>query len=233
MESLKNPIVEKYKSNIQESLNNIIFSYPFYNKSDKDIVNDAILRGQKRREFAFYIAGGINREEVPVTGEKQIASRTIMPLFDFIDNIKVDFIKLSSFIYPYNFVGDLALNNEEIASTINYSRINTYNKLFSFLNENIIGKPIFITTKLAGGGKYGVSFFYNIVTMDNKDEMANFVRKHFAIERKNFIKSMLRKPYLYFNSPVDQNDKKYCFDALKAFENKLNDELIKIKNITI
>lgn len=217
-----------YRIEIQKLLDKTLFYYPFYSKSDDELISDAFDRGNKQCEFSIFKMGIQEKKFVPAGGgifEKNFF--TLYPLKD--GKLKRVEIKLSSFIYPAQWISMLGDKNvNPLFSTYKSQRVMNYGELYGII-ENLQDKNVLITTSWDGFGKYGVNQCINLFPIGNKNDWADIIRQEFTKERISLLQEILVSPEKYFNSfPVN---KKLALDALKEFEPQIRKEIQYLQNL--
>ncbi|MDD3645643.1 MAG: hypothetical protein PHR19_08970 [Bacteroidales bacterium] len=214
---------EFYKDQIDELLDRTLFSYPFYDKSDDELILDARKRTGSDIEFGLFKLGEPSTKEVFVDNNF-IETKYITLTSTLNTSERPIEIKLSSFIYPLFFIASLLDKKEKMTSTFNYQTFSNYNSLFSEMHRSF-GETVLITSCW-----HLVTIFFkvnkciNIVPTPKDDKsLALLIRKSFVKERSNFIKDFLNKPYKYISFyPVD---KEILNEVFQNYKQKLKDEL--------
>lgn len=212
----------KYRNEIQKLFEKTILSYPFFTKSDDEIISDAIDRGNKQCEFSIFKMGIQEKKFVPAGGG--IFEKNFFSLYSLNDGIKKCIeIKLSSFIYPAQWISNLGdKNSASLYSTFKNRRISSYNELYKLI-EDLQGKNVLMTTSWHGYGKYGLSQCINLLPLDNEYEWADTIRKEFRKERISLLEDLLVSPEKYFNFfPVN---KALALDTVKEFESQIKKDI--------
>jgi len=218
----------KYRSEIQKLIDYPILSYPFYSKSDDELISDAIDRGNKQGEFSILKMGIQEKKFVPAGGG--IFEKNFFSLYSLNDGIKKCIeIKLSSFIYPAQWISNLGdKNSVSLYSTYKNQRISSYNELYELIGD-LHDKNVLMTTSWHGFGKYGLNQCINLLPMGNKNEWADTIRKEFTKERISLLQDLLASPKKYFNFfPVN---KILALDAVKEFEPQIKIDIQFLQNL--
>jgi len=218
----------KYRNEIHKLLEKTIFSYPFFTKSDDELISDAIDRGNKQGEFSIFKMGIQEKKFVPAGGgvfEKNFFS--LYPIYEGIT--KCIEIKLSSFIYPAQWISNLGDNNSaSLYSTYKNRRIYSYNELYELIG-NLHDKKVLMTTSWHGYGKYGLNQCINLLPLGNENEWAEIIRKEFTKERISLLQDLLLSPEKYFDFfPVNKN---LALDAVREFELQIKKDIQFLQNL--
>lgn len=217
-----------YRLEIQKLLDKALLSYPFYAKSDDELISDAVDRGIKQLEFSIFKMGIQEKKSVPVRGD--IFEKNFFSLYSVNDGIEKCFeIKLSSFIYPARLISNLGdKNSDSLYSTYKSQRISSYAKLYKLI-EDLHDKNVLMTTNWHGYGKYGINQCINLLPLGHKNEWADIIRKEFARERISLLQDLLLSPEKYFYFfPVN---KTIALDVVLEFEPQINKDIQFLQNL--
>jgi len=222
---------ESYKNHIDELLERTLFSYPFYDKSDDELISDARKRTESNIEFGLFKLGEPSVKEVFV--DNDFIETKYFTLTSTLNTSESPIeIKLSSFIFPLIFFSSLFDKKEKLRSTFNYQTFNDYNSLFREMKGSF-GETVLITSCWEL-----VTVFHkikkcvNIVPTPKDDKsLALLIRKSFVKDRSNFINDFLNKPHKYI--PTCPVDKEILNEVLQEYQQKLKDELNLLKNYNL
>jgi hypothetical protein len=218
----------KYRKCLDELLKKQLFSYPFYDKSDDELIFDAKERSKKEIEFGLFILG--RRSTKTVVVDDKIIDSKILPLISTSDETqKPTEIKISTFMFPTYFFSSIFDNKESISSTLNYQNYNDYGKFYSSI-EKYYGEIILVTTYW-----HTLSDFCTFVNCANimttpKDEssLANLIRECFVKDRTNFITDIINKPQKYISfCPIDVQ---ILSEVMKEYQHLFEEELNRLEN---
>jgi len=212
----------KYRNEIQKLFEKTILSYPFFTKSDDELISDAIDRGNKQCEFSIFKMGIQEKKFVPAGGG--IFEKNFFSLYSLNDGLKkCTEIKLSSFIYPAQWISNLGdKNSASLYSTYKNQRISSYDELYQLIGD-LQDKNVLMTTSWYGYGKYGLNQCINLLPIGNKNEWADIIRKEFIKERISLFQDLLVSPEKYFNFfPVN---KAIALDVVKEFEPQIRKDI--------
>jgi len=223
-----NPL-DKY---IKEFLDRTIIFYQFYEKTDNDIIYDAILRGKCGfQEFSIYQLGELYSKEqlIPSSQGKIVNSQYLK--FHPIDNELKDksfIVNISSFIYPLRFPFDFDNQFPELYYKFNNERITSQTVLYEIL-ESHLGKEVLITTCWDGMSKFGnFRDVFNIIPLpQNEKEVVNIIKQNYRFERKKLIELLITFPkrlFLIHPEFVKETDS-YIKELIVPYMDLLNNEL--------
>jgi len=225
---LQNIQDNKYRNEFKRLLHNTIFSYPFYEKNDMELVEDAKSRSNELCEFALYRIENHDSKIVPVQGQAfKIQFLSLKPLVEDV-KFNIASIKLSSFIYPSKAIASISDKNApSLYSTFDNQVIRKYYDLFNKI-EKLSGCMVLLTRCLFAMGKSG-TYCVNIIPIEDEKNIAKIIRFHFKKERINFIKDFFNMKYDNFNfGPVDID---IANNILSEFKPILEAELEKMHEI--
>lgn len=216
---------------LSKLLSRTLFSYSFDEKSDAEIIYDAIERAKKYAEFAIYKLNDFSSKwvYVPSKGVKVETKYIELHPYNIADESKFLEIKVSSFIYPLT-LPDL---ESKIVSKISNHVFFNYRDLDSAL-DNLIGCNILVTTcwmafpSIGGGPKQVV----NIEKLPDKlEDAAKPIRFYFAKERIRMIKEVLENPRKYTCSSL--KEEKDIQESLDRHRQMLMNELVRLESINL
>jgi hypothetical protein len=221
--------IQKYKSALKSILERTILKYPFDEKTDAELIADAIERGSFQTEFAIFRIGETERNMVPFRGE--VHEKTIFSLhtLNLSKRNRIE-IKLSSFIYPVHLIAMLGQKGiEALYSTYKNKRITSYSELYQVL-ETLTGEKVLVTTSWEGLNKYAsISDCINIVPLAEENKMAEVIRAEFIKARIQLFQELRVLPGKYFNFGPVKND--VALEAFKEFEHEIRMKLNKLQNM--
>jgi hypothetical protein len=217
----------KYRDEFLRILNTTIFSYPFDEKTDVELVNDAINRGTILSAFALYKIKNHEIINVPVSGNlKEIKYLTLKSLVENKEDARIE-IKLSSFIYPSTplsmFLKENALS---YYSTFDNQKINDYAQLYKKIEKHI-DCVVLVTTYNHTIAKFGGMECVNIIPIENEKDIADIIRINLRKERIKFIEDLFEMRFNYFRfSPVDKTLAKNILTEFSAILSAEYDKLV-------
>lgn len=219
----------KYRQQFEYIIKRTLFSYPFYDKSDEELISDAINRDNKNLEFRLFKLG--EREVKTVLARGKLVDTRYLPLISLRDDNKIQpiEIKITSFKYPSLFMSSVLDKEEKIRSTFNYETFDEYSDLYKAI-EQYYGERILITTCWDTVTDFiSITRSVNLVPIPRNDsEAAEIIRRSFIRERKRFIEDIYKKPKKYINfCPVDEN---LLAAAFKEFEPIFIEEVNRLNN---
>lgn len=219
--------LQDYKWKINSLFERTILSYDFQNKTDTEIISEAIERGSNQNEFGLFQLGKTTQEEVPVRGKLYSKTAVLMTSINSSGKERISEVKLSSFIYPSYLLTHSDESQEIIFSTIHSKRIRDYSDLFSVLRMGE-GYKILVTTSWSAFNEFATeSVCVNLVYLNNENN-AEVIRKEFRKARIEFLNELLKKPWRYFNSGMIDHD--IAREAIKEFEPQIKSLL---KNLEV
>lgn len=191
--------ISVYRSEFIRILGTTIFSYPFDEKTDIELVNDAINRGTGLSEFALYKIKNHEIINVPVSGNlREIKYLTLKSLVENNDDTSIN-IKLSSFIYSSTPVSTFMKENAiSYYSTFENKKVERYHQLYNVI-ERHIDSLVLVTTCMYTVAKFGGMECVNIIPIENKMDIANIIRIHLRNERVKFIEDLFELRFNYFH----------------------------------
>lgn len=217
-----------YRNQIEMLLGRTLFSYPFYYKSDDELITDARNRTKSNIEFGLFKLGAPSVKEVVVNNN--LVDTKYFTLSSTIDTSVAPIeIKLSSFRYPLLFISSFVDKEEKMTSTFKYQTFSNYNSLFEEI-QGSYGKTILITSCWELMTAFvKINKCVNIVPTPKDDTLlANLIRKSYVKERSNFINDFLDKPYKYI--PTYPVNKEILNIVFQEYQQKLDDELSLLEN---
>lgn len=212
-----------YEKDFKDLLNRTLISYPFYDKSDAELITDTKRRTSDDIEFGLFKIEGEGKNSYFIDSQP-IDSRVLILKNTLNSEDKVE-IKLSSFVYPSYFMSSVIDKKELMKSSFNYQSYTDYRKL----NNEVIyytGKTVLVTCSWILMSKYikSVNCVNIIEAPSDEKQLAQLIRKCFMKERKMFIQDIINKPSKYVSSlPVNDNILKEVFGLYRPkFEAELN-----------
>lgn len=208
-----------------------LFSYPFYDKTDEELIADSINKDKTNFEFGLFELGKRDIKTVPVRGE--IVEMRYIPLINLNSNKNIEpiHIKLSSFLYPSFFIALFPDKTDTIQSSYNYQTFNNYSELYKSMEIHYGHKVLISTCWETITNLGGVTDCVNIIPITDDLKTADSIRYYFIKERKKFINEILNKPHKYFSSrPIYADIAK---DVLGEYKDKLENELRRLNNCEI
>ncbi len=212
----------QYKHEISKLLKKTTLDYPFYDKTNEQLVADAIERARTQTEFAILKVGSIDSTYVPLHGEQHL--KTTLALNALNSERNPGKIKLSSFMYPCILPGVL----KEIYSTINNKRIASYKGLYSKLEE-LKYSVVLVTTSWQALNNFATySECINIVPLPEGYDKGEIIRKEFTEARRELLNELLVTPAKHFECGVlNQN---LVLEALREYEPEIRRRLNLLPN---
>ncbi len=216
-----------YRNEFNKLLNRTIFSYPFYLKTDQELISDAKNRNGAGDEFGLFFLGEKSLKTVPIQGN--FVDVQYLPLKSYTNDKESIHVKLSSFVYPAIFMSDFLSPGTKvhIQSKIGGEIFSSYNILYDVIEKNS-GKMVLLTSNWAAITKLGnVTSCVNLIIIEDERKTADIIREQFKKERIEFINSLIDIPHRHFTSgPVDGNKSRSIFEEYKS---TVINELEKIK----
>jgi hypothetical protein len=212
-----------FKEDLMKFLNEHWFAYPFDQKNDDELIQDAILRGQKHKDFAIYNLKKRSSKWVYIPDENIEVETSFIELHSLNtpDETRFFELKLSSFKFPITL-----LNFEtKVLSKIGGCTFTNYKELLSNIN-NLIGCNIFVTTCWWGFPSIGrgAKPAMNIEKLPDKlEDVAKAIRYYFASERMRIINEVMENPKKYISTSI--KDKEFIMGTLDIHREKLENEL--------
>lgn len=118
-----------YRNHLNKLINKTLLSYPFYDKTDEEIISDAKERTKNNMKFGLFKLESREVKEVVVFGNS--INTLYFPLRSTLNEKEKPIeIKISSFSYPLYFNPSLSDKNETMKSTFNYQTFNDYGSLY-------------------------------------------------------------------------------------------------------
>jgi len=221
--------IQRYKSAIKSILGKTILEYPFDEKTNAELIADAIERGGIQTEFAIFRMGETERKMVPFRGEAHEKTTFSLNSLKEGKRNRVE-IKLSSFIYPVHLLAMFGKEGiDDLYSTYKNKRITSYSELYQVL-EILNGKKILVTTSWQGLNKYAsFSDCINIVPLPEEDKMTEVIRTEFIKARIKLLQELMVHPGKYFDFGAVKNN--IALEALKEFEPEIRMKLHKLQNM--
>lgn len=221
--------ISTYRDQFEKLFSRTLYSYPFYDKTDEELITDAINKDPNIIEFGLFKLGERDEKTVPTRGGS--ADMKYIPLISLQnDAVSID-IKLSSFIFP---CFHLAIGTDaKIRSTFNSKLVDSCEELYKLL-DMYSNETVLVTTCWSA---MSIKFFssttcVNIIPITESSETANIIRNCFKEERIKFINEIFITPHKYFSvGMVDQAIAKELFE--EYYKEKLTTELGKLKSYII
>ncbi len=218
-----------YKNNINDILENSLFSYPFYDKSDQQLIIDAKNRTDKSIVFGLFelrecesksvIAGNgaVDTKYLPLKSTASLSETIIQ-------------IKVSSFVYPAYFMTSMFDKKHSLRSTFNYEHFDDYYSILNYSKE-YIGQVVLVTScwdLMSGFGNF-VKCVNIMSTPQNDSALANLIRECFLNERIKFLDEFVENPEKFM--PNINVDKFILNEVLIEYQPKFKSELNRLKNL--
>lgn len=221
-----------YRKQFNNLIKRPLFSYPFYEKTDEELISDAVKRNDDNLEFRLFKFG--ERDTKTVMARGKLVETRYFPLINLLNEneTKPIEIKITSFKFPALLMSSVLDKEEKIRSTFNYQTFDEYYELYRSI-EGYYGKRVLITTCWDAVTDFISSVkCVNIVPVTDDDmETAQIIRKCFLRDRRTFIEDILQKPKKYMNfSPVDEVTIARIFDEFKPL---FIEELARIDSYSI
>lgn len=221
-----------YRKQFDDLIKRKLFSYPFYDKSDEELIIDAICVTKNNLEFSLFKLGP--RDVKTVVARGKIVETRYLPLISLVNevDIKPIEIKISSFKYPALFMSSVLDKVEKNRSTFNYKTFDEYSDLYRTIEKHY-GERILITTCWDNVTDFiSTVKCVNLVAVPSDDEVAaEIIRECFLRDRRKFIDDMLQKPKKYMSfCPVDEEILAGVFEEYKQV---FLEELDKLDNYSI
>ena len=217
-----------YKTHLDKLIQRTLFSYPFYDKTDEELISDAKERTKNGIEFGLFKLRERDIKTVIVHGE--IVGSKILPLISTLDeSAKPIEIKISSFMYPSYFLSSLLDKKETMRSTLDYKTYNDYGRFYRAIEE-YYGDTILVTSCWETMSDFGtIVKCVNIMpTPDNDSSLARLISECLIKERRSFICDILEKPYKYIPSYPVNND--ILNEIFKEYKPKFEEELVRLND---
>lgn len=227
---MNNTTYNQYKKNIEELLERPLFSYPFYDKSDDELILDAKERTEKHIEFGIFELGQCESKSV-IAGSGKVNTKYFNLYSPLKLSKKTVQIKVSSFVYPLFFFSTVIdhTNTNTLRSSIDNKLFDNYNSIVSYIDKHS-GKYVLVTNYLSMINKFGnFTYCVNLLTTPTyDDELAYMIRENFLNERIKFINDLKDKPYKYIESAPIKYE--ILENVLKEFQQKIDSELKRLKD---
>jgi hypothetical protein len=228
--------LSSYKIEFDKLFAKTLFSYPFYDKTDEELIADATNKNHTDFDFGLFKLGNRDKKIVVVAG-KEMETHYI-PLV-FLNGDKNNFIeiKLSSFVFPcflpsfYNDVDKLRNKKKIIKSTYKLQTFSSYSSLYQLMEKDY-GHNILVTTCWSALNNFGrLSKCVNLMPIANDVNAADFIRYYFKEERIRIINEILDIPYKYFGKfPIDAD---IANQAFLCYKERLEAELLKLSDYEV
>jgi hypothetical protein len=215
-----------YEEDFKRLLNRTLISYPFFEKSDSELIIDSKRRTSDDIEFGLFkiVSEGANSYII----DNEVVNSRVLQLKSTLDNSKAQVeIKLSTFIYPSFFLCSLGDEKETMKSSLNYQTYFNYRELNREI-LNYIGKTVLVTSSwdLVSKFRKFVKCVNIILAPDDEQLLAKLIRQCFIRERKIVIQDIINNPSKYMSSyPVEYDILEEVFVDYKP---KLEAELRRI-----
>lgn len=228
---MDNKVYEECKNHFDQLIERRLFSYPFYNKTDEELISDAKERPTNEIEFGlFKLERPAIRTQFIYT-KNDIVDIKYFPLKSLVNESEEPIeIRLSSFIFSSFFTTTLMDKDEVVKSSFDYEIFETYSSLYTTL-ERYYGKMVFVTSCWeVRSGFFRLIKCVNIMpTTDDERSLANLIRESFIFERKNFITNIINYPLRYSNVHPKNSD--VLKEVFKEYQQKFEDELTQLDKI--
>lgn len=217
-----------YRTHLDKLIQRRLFSYPFYEKTDDELITDAKEKAISDVEFCLFKLE--NREIKTVYVNNKFVDSKILPLFSLLDSLSKPIeIKISSFMYPAVFLSSFVDKKESKKSLLNYTEFNDYATFYRAL-ELYYGKMVLVTTcwDLISDFVKPVKCVNIIPAPTEEDKLAYLIRKSFVRDRKYFIKDIIEKPYKYI--PIYPVDNDVLNEVFMEYKSKFVEEEFRLND---